>query len=165
MKSLTFSAIDFETAHKHHICSVGIVHVENGEIVDEFHTLIKPPQNYFNPYTIKVHGITPADTYHAPYFDEIYPDIRQHLYERILVAHNESFDRNVLMKSMQDYGLNYSDLRIANRWECTLQIYRKLGYKPARLNACCEKHNIPLQHHDALSDARACAQLYLIANQ
>ena len=31
------------------------------------------------------------------------------------------------------------------------------------LNRCCEIHNIELKHHDALSDARACAKLYLIA--
>ena len=41
----TFTAIDFETADRHHICAVGIVSIENGKIVDEFHTLIQPPNN------------------------------------------------------------------------------------------------------------------------
>ncbi len=99
----------------------------------------------------------------APYFDEVYPDIRPLLLEQTLVAHNESFDRNVLIKSMNDYNINYSDLRLANRWECTLRIYRSLGYKPARLNVCCGKNDIELKHHDALSDARACAQLFILA--
>ena len=40
---MTFTAIDFETATAFHPCSVGIVTVENGIIVDEFVSLIKPP--------------------------------------------------------------------------------------------------------------------------
>jgi len=42
---LSFVAIDFETAIKHHICAVGIVTVENSKIFDEFYSLIKPPNN------------------------------------------------------------------------------------------------------------------------
>jgi DNA polymerase-3 subunit epsilon len=52
---MTFTAIDFETATAFHPCSVGIVTVENGVIVDEFVSLIKP-NNLYSPYTIQVHG-------------------------------------------------------------------------------------------------------------
>jgi DNA polymerase-3 subunit epsilon len=38
---------------------------------------------------------------------------------------------------------------------CTYQLYRKA------LNVLCAEHGISLNHHDALSDARACAELYL----
>ena len=62
---------------------------------------------------------------------------------------------------MADFGLDYSDLNIADRWECTLKIYRSKGYNPARLDACCKIKGIELNHHEALSDARACAMLYL----
>jgi DNA polymerase-3 subunit epsilon len=47
---MTFTAIDFETATAFHPCSVGIVTVENGVIVDEFVSLIKPPNNLYSPY-------------------------------------------------------------------------------------------------------------------
>jgi len=40
----SFTAIDFETATRHHICFVGIVRFENEEIIEEYHTLIKPPK-------------------------------------------------------------------------------------------------------------------------
>jgi DNA polymerase-3 subunit epsilon len=142
---VTFTAIDFETAIGYHPCSVGIVTVENGIIVDEFVTLIQPPNNYYSPYTIQVHGIHPYDTEYAKTF-----------------AHNESFDRNVLAKSMANNYLDYSDLNIADRWECTVKIYRSKGLKPTKLSDCCREMNIELNHHEALSDARACAQLYLM---
>ena len=158
---MTFTAIDFETATRHHICSVGIVIVENGEITDEYHSLIQPPDNEYNWHNINVHGIRPEDTADAPFFEDIYPEIRQRLYGKTVVAHNESFDRNVLHKTMVDCGIDYADLKISDSWECTLKIYRNKGYKPANLSACCKLQKIKLNHHEALSDARACAQLYL----
>ena len=159
----SFIAIDFETAIGHHICSVGIVTVEDGKIVDEFHALIQPPNNEYNWHNVKVHGITESDTMNVSLFDGVYPEIKKRIAGKKIVAHNESFDRNVLTKTMVDYNLDYSDLDIPEKWECTLIIYRAKGYKPAKLNACCEIHNIEIKHHDALSDARACAKLYLIA--
>lgn len=157
----TFTAIDFETAIRHHICAVGIVTVEYGKIIDEFHSLIQPPRNEYFWKNIEIHGITEIDTADAPFFDKVYPEIKKRLYGRTVVAHNESFDRNVLIKTMEDYGIDYLDLNIKERWECTLKIYRAKGYTPASLNACCKIQEIELNHHEALSDAKACAMLYL----
>lgn len=159
---MNFTAIDFETATGYHPCSVGIVSVENGIIVDEFVTLIKPPGNLYSPYTIAVHGIYPRDTATAKNFLEVFPEIQKRLQNRIIVAHNESFDRNVLSKSMALYGLNYEDLNINSRWQCTVKIYKAKGLKPTKLSDCCREMNIELNHHEALSDARACAKLYLM---
>jgi DNA polymerase-3 subunit epsilon len=159
---LTFTAIDFETATGYHPCSVGIVTVEDGVIVDEYVTLIKPPRNEYNPYTIAVHGIYPHDTMNAKNFAQVYPEIKKRLQNRVVVAHNESFDRNVLAKSMALYGLDYEELNIGSRWECTVKIYKAKGLKPTKLSDCCREMNIKLNHHEALSDARACAKLYLL---
>jgi DNA polymerase-3 subunit epsilon len=159
----TFAAIDFETAKSHHICSVGIVTFKEGVIIDEFHALIKPPNNDYNWHNIQVHGITEEHTRFAPNFKHVYPEIKKRISGIVTVAHNEAFDRNVLLKTMKDYNISQSDLIMNNRWECTLKIYRKKGYKPAKLDACCKVHQITLKHHDALSDARACGKLFLIA--
>lgn len=158
----TFTAIDFETATAYHPCSVGIVTVEEGIIVDEFVTLIQPPNNFYNPFNIQVHGIYPRDTANAKTFLEVFPEIERRLKNRVVVAHNESFDRNVLSKTMALHGLNYEDLNIGSRWECTVKIYKAKGFKPAKLSDCCRIMNIALDHHEALSDARACAKLYLL---
>ena len=44
-----FTAIDFETANneKSSVCSIGIVIVRNGEIVEKFYSLIKPEPEYY----------------------------------------------------------------------------------------------------------------------
>lgn len=157
---MRYVAIDFETADKHHICAVGIVTMDNGEIVDEYYTLVQPPFNEYNWRTIQVHGISPQDTEDAPLFTEIYPEVEQRLKGQIVVAHNEGFDRNVLSKTMADYRMDYSELELADKWQCTMKMAKKAGYASAKLDACCERHNIPLVHHEALSDARACGILF-----
>ncbi|NQX82750.1 MAG: 3'-5' exonuclease [Flavobacteriaceae bacterium] len=159
---MNFIAIDFETAIQHHICSVGIVTIKDGIIIDEYHTLIKPPNNEYSWFTTKVHGITAQDTRNAHDFSEIYPEIRKRMQGKIVVAHNESFDRRVLQKTMAENNLDYSELNIQEKWECTMKMCRANDrYPSGKLNECCAVDNIELQHHDALSDARACAQLYM----
>ncbi len=159
---MNFVAIDFETAVKHHICSVGIVTVENGEIIDEYHTLVRPPYNQYNWFCIKIHGITSQDTENSLPFIEIYPEIKKRLFGKTVVAHNESFDRSVLQKTMIDNGLSYSELNISNNWECTMKYCRSIKkYPSGKLDVCCAVEGIELNHHEALSDARACAELFL----
>jgi len=161
---MTFTAIDFETAtgHAHSACAVGIVTVEDGIITEEYYTLIRPPDKEYWYRHIMVHGIKPVETLDVPTFDDLFPEIRKRVVGRKIVAHNEAFDRNVLNKTMRYYGLYHDELEIADRWECTLNIYRKKGYKPANLKYCSERNGIELNHHEALSDARACAKLYLL---
>ncbi len=153
----TFTAIDFETAkgNRNSACAIGIVTVENGEIIEEYCTLIQPPDNDYFYKNIEIHGIRPQGTANIPLFDKIYPEIKKRLVGKTIVAHSEAFDRSVLTKTMNEYGLDYSDLNIADRWECTYRIHG------ASLGICCKEFGIELNHHDALSDALACAMLYL----
>ena len=54
-----FAAIDFETANQHRssVCSVGVVIVRNGEIVDKFYSLIYPRPDFFTYWTTQDHGL------------------------------------------------------------------------------------------------------------
>ena len=159
---MDFVAIDFETAINHNACAVGIVTIKNGKNVDEYHSLIKPPNNKYSWFTIQVHGITPQDTTNAPSFAEVYPEIKRRLQNKTVVAHNIGFDRSVLVKSMELYGLNYEELNITDRWKCTMQMCKASDrYPSGKLNECCAVDGIPLNHHEALSDARACAEIYM----
>ena len=161
---MTFTAIDFETAtgYPESACAVGIVTVNDGIITEEYYTLIQPPNNEYWYQNIMVHGIKPIETINGKTFDQVFPEIQKRLFGRKIVAHNEAFDRRVLTKTMKAYGLYYDELEIADMWECTCKIYRKKGYKPANLKHCSDLNNIQLVHHEALSDARACAKLYLL---
>jgi DNA polymerase-3 subunit epsilon len=160
---MNFTAIDFETAtyDRDSACAVGIVTVEGHQIVDTYYTLIRPPGNHYYAKNIDVHGIHPHETENEKPFAEIFPDIADRIYGQTVVAHNAPFDRTVLQHCMTSSGLDYEHLDITDRWQCTLQIYRKKGFKPCRLSDCCRALNISLDHHHAMSDALGCAELYL----
>jgi DNA polymerase III subunit epsilon len=47
-------------------------------------------------------------------------------------------------------------------FQCTVKLSRRVfGLYPTNLPAVCDKFDIPLQHHDALSDTLACAKIMI----
>ena len=151
-----FTAIDFETAQhaRTSICQVGLVRVEAGVIVHELSLLVQPPNNYYRFDFTQIHGISSSDTAESPSFAGVWPQVEPYIAGQCVVAHNGfRFDFDVLRKTLGYYGLTVPVFERV----CTLRIYRK------RLADLCAEYGIPLDHHDALSDARACARLYLRA--
>jgi len=150
-----FTAIDFETAqgYRWSICQVGLVRVEYGKITNEVNLLVQPPNNYYWDKFIDIHGITPDDTANAPTFDKIWHKIEPFIKEQNVVAHNGfSFDFQVLEKTLEYYGMQAPDYEKY----CTYRIFKD------NLASLCKYYKIPLNHHDALSDAKACAELFLL---
>ncbi len=111
--------------------------------------------------TSRVHGIKAKNTVDAPTFDQLYPTLVPILEGQDMVAHNEKFDRSVLKQTMKHYGLRFEELNISDQWVCTSVLYQQLGFARTKLNVCCQIMDIPLNHHDPLSDAKATAMLYL----
>jgi DNA polymerase-3 subunit epsilon len=149
----TFTAIDFETAQpaRSSICQVGLVRVERGEVVRELSLLVQPPENAYSYWNTNVHGLTEVDTRQSPFFDVVWPEIRDFIEGRTLVAHNGAFDFSCLRKTLDFYGM----AEPAYEPQCTYKLYKK------KLNVLCDEYGIELNHHNALSDALACAELYL----
>lgn len=150
----TFTAIDFETAHgkRWSICQVGIVRVENGIIMQTINKLIRPPDNYYFYKNIEIHGITPAHTCNAPAFPAVWDEIKSLIENQTVVAHNGAFDFNCLFRALEYYGLEQAKYIP----QCTYRIYGK------GLASLCDEFQIRLNHHDALSDALACMELYMM---
>ncbi len=151
----TFTAIDFETAQpkRWSICQVGLVRVEAGVVTQELSLLVRPPENTYSSFNTAVHGLTWEDTVYEPGFDQIWPQIVDFIEGQTVVAHNMAFDGSCLKQALEFYGLAQPKFEK----QCTYKLFKQ------RLNHCCEAFDIPLNHHDALSDARACAELYLRA--
>lgn len=151
---MNFTAIDFETAsgYRNSICQVGLVRVENGIITQEVNLLVQPPDNYYWSRFTDIHGITAKDTANAPTFDQVWQQIVPYIEKQNVIAHNGfGFDFPVLDRTLLHYGLLIPDYIKF----CTYKIYK------SNLANLCQEHKIPLNHHDALSDARACAELWL----
>ncbi|MCQ2227849.1 MAG: 3'-5' exonuclease [Bacteroidales bacterium] len=152
-----FAAIDFETANNQRssVCSVGIVIVRNGEIVDQFYSLIKPEPNYYNYMCTQVHGLTNADTDNAEIFPKVWSKIEPLIEGLPLVAHNKAFDESCLKAVFRLYQMDYPDYE----FHCTCIASRKVwpsGRHNLDVIAARCGYNLT-NHHHALADAEACA--------
>ncbi|QKT03539.1 3'-5' exonuclease [Ectothiorhodospiraceae bacterium 2226] len=158
-----FAAIDFETAcyRADSACAVGIVIVEDGRIVERLYQVIRPPTRWFS-FT-HIHGLTWADVQDAQAFDAVWEGMAQAL-EGIafFAAHNAPFDRGVLAACCTRYGLPAP----APEFVCTVRLARaQWNVRPTKLPDVCRYLGIRLNHHHAGSDAEACAQIVIAAQQ
>lgn len=154
LSNANFIAVDFETATlKRSACQVGIVVVKGGRIVEKVNRLIKPPANRYTPRCMAVHGISPKMTEKSPTFAQLWPEIKGYFDANFVVAHNAKFDIEVLYRNLDMYHIPHP---ILMGTACT---YEMTGLN---LEEACRKHNISIgAHHDAESDAEACAALFL----
>ena len=106
-----FAAIDFETANNERtsVCSVGLVVIRDGEIADRFYSLIHPEPDYYTYWNTRVHGLTQADTNHAPIFPEVWRKVEPLIIDLPLVAHNKAFDESCLKAVFRCYQMDYPD--------------------------------------------------------
>lgn len=157
----TFASIDFETANysRASACAVGIVIVSEGDIVQKIHRLIRPPESSFT-FTY-IHGLSWEDVKHEASFDEVWPEIKNKLKDiDFLAAHNAPFDKGVLNACCSTYSLT----NITKPFVCTVKIARShWDIYPTKLPNVCRYLDIDLNHHEALSDAEACARIVIAA--
>ena len=155
---LNFVAIDFEIAAPQWStpCSVAMVRVRDGQVCDSWSSLINP-ESEFGAMQTRIHGITPMMVAGAPTFPEIAQRILDFIGSDVLIAHNVPFDAGVLHKSLERYDLNIPEIRTF----CTYAASMLLGLSCCtyQLPAVCKSLSVAMgKHHDALCDARACAE-------
>lgn len=158
---LDFVAIDFETANgqRTSVCSVGVVIVRGGEVVDKIYRLIKPTPNYYAYFCQQAHGLCDRDTCNATSFPEVWAEIVCKIGDLPLVAHNATFDRGCLKAVCDHFGMEYPNYE----FYCTCQASRKIfgkqlsNHQLHTVSAHCG-FNLT-NHHHALADAEACAAI------
>ena len=158
-----FAAIDFETANEQpcSVCSVGIVVVRGGEIVDRYYALIHPEPEYYQWFCQRVHGLCAADTEDAPCFPDVWAEVAPRIEGLPLVAHNARFDEGCLKAVHRVYQMDYPDYEFFD----TLQASRRhFGHSLPnhQLQTVAAACGYDLRrHHHALADAEACARIAL----
>ena len=161
---LTFNSIDVETANadRASICQIGIVHVQDGKIVDRWQTLVNP-EDWFDPWNILIHGIDEENVKQSPTLPEIRNELRSRLRDSLLISHT-SFDRIAFERAMTRYDLE----QLQVTWLDSAMIVRRAwpecyGCKGYSLKNVAKDLGISFKHHDALEDARAAAEIVLRA--
>lgn len=158
---MNFIAIDFETANekRNSPCSIGIVVVKNGEIIERVHHLIRPKEMRFMPINIGIHGIRPKMVENELEFDKVWDKIKHYFNDNLVIAHNASFDVSVLRKTLELYEIESPNFN----YICTMKLSRNFykSLENAKLNTVNRFLGYEFKHHDALADALACSNILL----
>ncbi|MGV9001375.1 MAG: exonuclease domain-containing protein [Candidatus Saccharimonadaceae bacterium] len=158
--------LDIETdggsGERGRITEIALIRVENGEVVEEFSSLVNPGGSI--PYWItKLTGITNQDVADAPYFDEIAAEVYRILDGAIFVAHNVRFDFSFIKRQLEAAGY-----RFRPKLFCTVRMSRALypEYKGHSLEKIITRHAITVaDRHRATADAQAILDFTRLAIQ
>jgi DNA polymerase-3 subunit epsilon len=162
---LDFTAIDFETANRSSAsaCSVGLVKVRAGKVVDRASWYIRPPleHDWFSEWNTRIHGIDESHLEDALLWRDQLPDLMGFAGDDVLVAHNAGFDMGVIASACDASALDTPPFS----YLCSLTV--------ARRTYTLDSYRLPIaamaagfedfRHHDALSDAEACAAIVIHA--
>lgn len=163
LKSLKFCVFDLETTGGNHksdkIIEIGMVQVDNLEVTKTKHFLINP-EIKIPDFIQKLTSISQDDVADAPLIDDVMEEILEFMGDRILVAHNISFDvpffnsvlRRMKKKEMENRGLCTN---LMTRYLIPNLLNSNLNYMSKIFNI---EHN---KAHRALDDALASARLLL----
>lgn len=160
---MNFAAIDVETANANmaSICQIGIASFRQGELVDEWKSLINP-EDFFDYPNICVHGIRPEDVEGAPLLPNVIEAVASRLAGGVAVCHTH-FDRVAVHQACRKYELETPDCtwldsaRVARR---TWSEFASFGYG---LQNVCDHIGYDYAAHDALEDAKAAGHVLLAA--
>jgi len=159
----TYVVVDLETTggapQSHRVTEIGAVKVQGGNVVDEFQTLVNP-ERPIPPFIQKLTGITDAMVQDAPKFSEIAERFQQFTEGAIFVAHNVKFDYGFIQK---EFARIEQDFHRTQMCTCLGMKKNFPGVKSYGLKNLTHHFQISLdQHHRALCDAKASAELLLL---
>jgi DNA polymerase-3 subunit epsilon len=163
LREASFAIVDIESTGSDPSCDeiieIGIVCIENMEIRERYHSLVRP-YGAIPSWIRRLTGIDQETVADAPTFESIAPRVNELIQADVFVAHNVDFDYPFLLSQLQIHELNpetrpqLCTVRMARRYLPELESYR--------LAAVTEHLGIDLErHHRADEDAGATAEIFL----
>lgn len=155
-----YAIIDVETTglspKTERLTEIAIIIFENGEIINEFSSLINPEKKV--PYRItQLTGINDQMVQAAPHFYEIAKKIVEITTDCTFVAHNASFDYRFIQAEFSRYGFDFQRKVLD-----TVKLSRKLlpGFRSYSLGKLTAQLGIVINdRHRAYGDAMATVEL------
>lgn len=156
-----YIVFDVETPNSvnERMSAIGITLVDGREISGGFYSLVDPEQR-FDRFNVALTGITPEAVRGQPAFPQLWERIGPLMGSGLLVAHNAPFDMAVLSKCLRAYGIRW---RERAPYIDTVRMARQAfpSLPNHKLDTLSAALGIELDHHDAGSDAEACARIFL----
>ncbi len=155
-----YVAFDLETtglyARRDRIIEIGAVRMKNGKELDRFQTFVDPGMS-LEKRTTELTGITDEMLQGAPKLEEALPEFLKFVGERVVVAHNASFDTTFVRHACAALDIPYTLTSVD-----TLTISQNLMPDLHRhsLDAVAKVFELPdFNHHRAGDDALICGSI------
>ncbi|WP_294222834.1 3'-5' exonuclease [uncultured Shimia sp.] len=161
-----FIALDVETANRDaaSISQIGLACVRRDGGIETFSTYINPDQD-FAAFNTELTGIDAGTVRNAPTFAEAWPMMLPLLSRNLMVQHS-NFDQTAITAACRAAGLNGPKME----WADSVKIARKAwpefrGNGGHGLGHLKKALGLEFHHHDAGEDARAAAEVVLLAEE
>lgn len=162
-KNEIFVAVDLETTGQFpieaEICEIGAIKWRDGEVIDEYSTLLKPSRP-MSDEVIAIHNITNEMVKNAPKINEKLQEFDDFIKDTIVMAHHAPFDIGFLTADYEKLKIPLPRKPII----CTSLLSRNVITDSAnhRLQTLVSHLNIDGgSAHRALDDAKSCLQVGL----
>jgi DNA polymerase-3 subunit epsilon len=163
MRPVDFVSIDVETANADmaSICQIGIAKYLEGRLTEAWSSLVNP-EDYFDFINIDIHGITEEDVAESPTLPEVASILGGYLNNSICVSHTH-FDRVSITRAFAKYGLPESHSIWLDSARVARRAWKQFAWSGYGLANVCDAIGYDFEHHNALEDAKASAQVLLAA--
>ncbi|WP_192349397.1 exonuclease domain-containing protein [Algoriphagus sp. Y33] len=154
-----FFVIDVETANLDNssICQIGLAEFQDTTLISTWESLVNPDQ-FFDPYLSKIHGITADQVLKSPRFSDLSGHIAKKTKGKRLF-HHMPFDKNAINRACE----RHNALRWEAKWMDSARLvrraWREFAHTGYALGKITKHLGIKYQAHHALYDAIATGQV------
>jgi DNA polymerase-3 subunit epsilon len=176
---VTYWALDLETGgldpRSDPILAVGMVPIRSGGIRlgEAFSTLVRPEEAAeIDPASIRAHQLLPGDVREAPLLGPVLREIDARVREGALLVHQAALDVPFLRRAYKREGMRWPDPPVVDTVALLIKAAKRARFldpnaseQDPELNLSAARRRLGLPSygaHDALTDAVAAAELFLV---
>ncbi len=176
---VTYWALDLETGGldpaRDPILAVGMVPIRQGTIRlgEGFRSLVRPAEGQrIRPESVAAHQLLAGEVAGAPTLLEVLREVDRRLREGVLLVHFQAIDVPFLRRAYAGLGLRWPRPKVVDTVALLVRLDRRAQFTnpdrhpdgpPLQLGEARRLHGLPdYQAHDALTDAVAAAELFLV---
>ncbi len=178
--SVTYWSLDIETggldAKRDPILAVGMLPIRGGiiKLGEAYRTLVRPEDGRaIKPESVRAHQLLKGEVDAAPPLGEVLEQVERRIREGALLVHFQAIDVQFLKRAFDRLGRKWPKPPVVDTVELILKLDRKTRFvRPADAPADVPSTNLTetrrrlglpdYQAHDALTDAIATAELFLV---
>jgi DNA polymerase-3 subunit epsilon len=177
--SVVYWSLDLETggldARRDALLAVGMLPIREGTIRlgEAYATLVRPEEGRtIEPGSVRAHQLVHGEFRDAPELPAVMREVDRRLREGVLLVHHRTIDVAFLRGAYRRHGLRWPAPRVVDTVDLLLRASKRsrfidphLPVELPNLNLSKARRELGLpeyQAHDALSDALATAELFLV---